>query len=117
MAWPPTWLSTVYFRTAADTLSRVVPAVGIGRETAILFARAGCNLVICARRKEALEEVAQLAKKANQEGGSGKGGEVVAEVVDMSDRAAIKAFVGKLQDLKIDVLVNKSAIALAPSAR
>ncbi|KAK4054444.1 hypothetical protein OIV83_000938 [Microbotryomycetes sp. JL201] len=82
-------------------------SVGIGRETAVLFARAGANLIICARRQDALMETAELAKAANREGGSGQGGEVVTELVDMQDRAAIKAFVDRVKDSKIDILVNK----------
>ncbi|KAM0791399.1 hypothetical protein ACM66B_005860 [Microbotryomycetes sp. NB124-2] len=85
-------------------------SVGIGRETAILFARAGANLIICARRQDALTETAELAKQANKEGGSGKGGEVVTEVVDMQDRAAIKAFVDRVKDTKIDILINNAGL-------
>ena len=32
---------------------------GIGKATAILFAKEGADLVLCARRKEALDEVAE----------------------------------------------------------
>ncbi|KAK4053915.1 hypothetical protein OIO90_003752 [Microbotryomycetes sp. JL221] len=82
-------------------------SVGIGRETAILFAKAGANLIICARRKDSLNETAALAKQANKDGGSGQGGEVVTEVVDMQDRKAISDFVERIKDKQVDILVNK----------
>ena len=36
---------------------------GIGKATAILFAKEGADLVLCARRKEALDEVAEECRK------------------------------------------------------
>jgi 3-hydroxy acid dehydrogenase/malonic semialdehyde reductase len=53
--------------------------------------KAGCDLVLFARRKEELEKVAAACKQANQEGGSGKGGNVKVVVADMTDRKSIDA--------------------------
>lgn len=78
---------------------------GIGAETALLFARAGCNIVLTARRKQQLDEVAALAKKANEEGQTGKGGAVETHVLDMRDRQAIQKFVEGCG--KVDVLVSE----------
>ena len=44
---------------------------GIGKATAILFAKEGADLVLCARRKEALDEVAEECRKYGVPGRSG----------------------------------------------
>lgn len=54
--------------------------------TAILFARAGANVIVSARRADKLKEVAEAAKQANKEGGTGHGGKVHELVMDVSDR-------------------------------
>lgn len=59
---------------------------GIGAATAILFARAGANVIISARRKDQLAKVAEEARKANKEGQTGQGGKVFELVLDVSDR-------------------------------
>jgi hypothetical protein len=59
---------------------------GIGAATAILFARAGANVIISARRKDQLSKVAEEARKANKEGQTGQGGKVFELVLDVSDR-------------------------------
>lgn len=59
---------------------------GIGAATAILFARAGANVIISARRKEQLAKVAEQARQANKEGQTGQGGKVFELVLDVSDR-------------------------------
>jgi short-subunit dehydrogenase len=77
---------------------------GIGRETALLLARRGANLVLTARRESALEEVAGLCRE--------HGVKVVAlpadvgnlEEVDALAREAIAAFG------QIDVWINNAGI-------
>lgn len=78
---------------------------GIGAATAILFARAGANLIITARRQAELDVVAAEAKAANKEGGSGKGGEVITLVLDITDRAAVAAVLEKVPEAsrKVDI--------------
>ena len=44
---------------------------GIGKATAILFAKEGADLVLCARRKEALDEVAEECRKYGVAGVAG----------------------------------------------
>lgn len=60
------------------------PKGGIGAETALLFARAGANLILTARRQAQLDEVATKARES--------GVTVSTHIVDMRDRSAIKAF-------------------------
>ncbi|KAJ9124714.1 hypothetical protein QFC24_003081 [Naganishia onofrii] len=62
---------------------------GIGAATAILFARAGANVIVAARRKEQLSVVAEGCRKANKEGGTGQGGRVVEVVLDVADRRGV----------------------------
>lgn len=77
---------------------------GVGEATALLFAREGANVVISARRKDALDAV---AKKIEAEGGS-----VLAVSADISVDAdcrrlvkeAVKAFG------QVDVLVNNAGV-------
>lgn len=85
---------------------------GIGKETAILFARAGANLILTARRQAQLDEVSVLAKEANKEGGTGKGGNVATLVLDMQDRTAVAGALAQLPEAfrKIDVLVNNAGM-------
>ncbi|CAH7684973.1 hypothetical protein BY996DRAFT_4574527 [Phakopsora pachyrhizi] len=85
---------------------------GIGAATAILFARAGANVLITARREAELEKVKSLAIKANEEGGTGKGGRVDILKLDMKDRSAVDNFLTKIpKDFKsIDILVNNAGL-------
>ena len=73
----------------------------LGRYAALAFAREGANLALCtsARMKE-LREVADAARAL--------GVRVVAEKCDVTDGAAVSAFVGKARDQLggVDVVVN-----------
>lgn len=85
-------------------------ASGIGRETALLLARQGMRLVICDVNAEALEglraEVAAVSEC------------LLAERVDVSDRAAMAAFAEAVhaQVPAVDVLVNNAGVGLAGDA-
>ncbi|KAA1117430.1 hypothetical protein PGT21_007143 [Puccinia graminis f. sp. tritici] len=85
---------------------------GIGAATAILFARAGANLIITARRESVLEQVKQACEKANQDSAVGHGGRVSALVLDMQDPKAIDSFLDRVPSelKKIDVLVNNAGL-------
>lgn len=87
-------------------------AQGIGAATGVLFAQAGCNVVLTARRLDKLEEVKSLALQANEQGGTGQGGKVVAMALDMQDKAAVDGFVDKLPDevKDVDILVNNAGL-------
>ncbi|WVQ85275.1 hypothetical protein IAT38_007440 [Cryptococcus sp. DSM 104549] len=83
---------------------------GIGASTAILFARAGCNVILLARRQAALDEVAKRCKDEGEEGIT-----VFTKTLDVNDRSAVDQLV---PDLKkegfetFDVLVNNAGGAV-----
>lgn len=78
---------------------------GIGKELAITLARRGWDLVIGARRTEALEETARLARA--------EGSSVVAAHLDLADMTSIESFhrQGVAHFPHIDVLVNNAGAA------
>lgn len=57
--------------------------------TAILFAKAGCNVLLVARRAEALAAVKEACISAHKEGSSQFGGNFEAITLDISDRTAV----------------------------
>jgi 3-hydroxy acid dehydrogenase / malonic semialdehyde reductase len=75
---------------------------GIGRSAAIAFAAAGSRLVLCARRRDRLEALAE---------------ELDADVhvveLDVRDRGAVTARLGELPEpfAEVDVLVNNAGLA------
>jgi 3-oxoacyl-[acyl-carrier protein] reductase len=73
---------------------------GIGRSIAMGFANEGCNLVICARGEEALQEAARAIRD--------KGVDVVAVAADVVQEDGAKKVVDQAMDSfqRIDVLVN-----------
>ena len=80
---------------------------GIGKATAMLFAKNGYDLIITARTKEKLEAVAEEIKLLNQE--------VVAVPADTSDRPAVEALISQGLERfgKIDVLVNNAGVCMS----
>lgn len=84
---------------------------GIGKATALLFAKNGYDLIITARTKDKLEAVAEEIR--------GLGRQVLAITTDVSDRSAVEALInlGIERFSKIDVLVNNAGICMsAPMA-
>ncbi len=85
-------------------------SAGIGKETAIRFAKENHRLILCARRKERLETLKnELAQKYNTE--------VLVLTMDVRDKEEVKR---KLQSLEnnwntIDILVNNAGLALGLS--
>ena len=79
---------------------------GIGRSTAIAFAREGCRLLVCARGLEALEELKQTLASAGAP-------EVRAFQLDVQDRSAVEAAIASLPATwsEIDVLVNNAGLS------
>jgi len=75
---------------------------GIGRATALRFAREGARVAICARRQEPLDKTAAEIRKA--------GAEVLAVSADMSQAADIERFIKAVIERfgRIDVLVNNA---------
>src|SRR5271155_4452340 len=79
---------------------------GIGESTAFAFAAEGARLLLCARRKEKIEAVAEqvLAKGAPA---------VHAFALDVRDHAAVAASIAGLpaEWAEIDVLVNNAGLS------
>jgi NAD(P)-dependent dehydrogenase (short-subunit alcohol dehydrogenase family) len=80
---------------------------GIGRETALLAARRGADLVICDVDEAGLGEVDATARAA------GRG--VLARRVDVSDRTQMRDFAAAVHDEvgPVDLLVNNAGVGLA----
>lgn len=77
---------------------------GIGRATAIAFAKQGAKLVVAARRTEEGEETVRLAKQA--------GGEALFFQTDVSKAAEIEALVNKTVEIygRLDYAFNNAGI-------
>ncbi|MFB9388969.1 SDR family oxidoreductase [Streptomyces coeruleoprunus] len=80
---------------------------GIGRATALGFARRGASLVLAARGAEALEAVADACR-------AHKGTRAIAVPTDVADPAAVSALAGRAVRAygRIDVWVNAAAVAV-----
>src|SRR5215468_12695876 len=76
---------------------------GMGRATALGFAREGAKVSICARGEAALNEAAAMIRKEN-------GGEVMTIVADMSKPEDIKRFVNDSAQHfgRLDIIVNNA---------
>jgi NAD(P)-dependent dehydrogenase (short-subunit alcohol dehydrogenase family) len=77
---------------------------GIGRDTAILFAKHGAKVVVTGRRKQEGEETAKLARAA--------GGETLSLQGDVSKTADVQMFVQKTVEKfgRLDVAFNNAGI-------
>jgi hypothetical protein len=77
---------------------------GIGRETALLFARLGARVALLARRRELLEETAQAVRSA--------GGHALVVPADVGDARAARAAIGRVRRAwkHVDVLINNAGI-------
>jgi NAD(P)-dependent dehydrogenase (short-subunit alcohol dehydrogenase family) len=77
---------------------------GIGRATAILFAREGANVLIVGRRLKPLEETAKAIKS--------EGGKVIYQTVDVSKADEVQRMVEETIKAfkKIDILYNNAAV-------
>lgn len=80
---------------------------GIGRATALRFAKEGAKVAICARRIEPLEAVAREIREA--------GGQVLARSVDVMQAEPLKAFVDDVAAHfgRLDILVNNAGTSIA----
>jgi serine 3-dehydrogenase len=79
---------------------------GIGRGCADAFSQRGCRLLLVARRKDRLDELANDLQER-------RGTEVVTTSLDLRDRVAVEDWVGGLSgDWRgIDVLVNNAGLS------
>ncbi|KAF8329176.1 NAD(P)-binding protein [Cantharellus anzutake] len=87
---------------------------GIGAATAVLFARAGSNIILAARRTEALKNVAAACEAAHKQSGHQAGGKFATVQLDVSDRVAVGKLWEKVpNDLRnVDILVNNAGFVL-----
>ncbi len=76
---------------------------GMGRATALGFAREGAKVGICARGQAALDEAAEMIRKATNS-------EVLAMAADMSKAEDIRRFVNETAERfgRLDVIVNNA---------
>ena len=88
-------------------LRRAVVAItgasaGIGRETALAFAREGARVAVCARRTDRLQELAAAIQAA--------GSEALVQAVDVAREDQLNAFVAAVVARfgRLDVLVNNA---------
>ena len=80
---------------------------GIGRATALAFARKGCAVVLAARRREALEEVARECERH-------RGAQALAVPTDVTDAASVDDLARRAVERfgRIDVWVNDAAVTV-----
>ncbi len=80
---------------------------GVGRATAIALAQHGANLVLAARREQALNEVANECEEL--------GGKAMVVVTDVTDATAVKRLAQAAHEFgsKIDVWVNNAGVLAA----
>lgn len=76
---------------------------GIGKATALLFARLGAEVAICGRREEKLAETADLI-------GDTTGRKVMTHVMNIRDADEVERFIGDTHDTLggIDILINNA---------
>lgn len=79
---------------------------GIGKACAQAFARSGAHLVLCARNRVLLEDVAHKIREET-------GVTVYSGVVDVRDRAAVESFFHSLSPAltQSDILINNAGLA------
>jgi NAD(P)-dependent dehydrogenase (short-subunit alcohol dehydrogenase family) len=82
---------------------------GIGRATGLAFAERGAQVVVAARRVDALEELARECQAA--------GGQALAVPTDVTDEAAVTALARRAVERfgRIDIWVNNAGVYLLGS--
>jgi NAD(P)-dependent dehydrogenase (short-subunit alcohol dehydrogenase family) len=94
-------------RRIEDTVTVITGASsGIGRATALAFAKEGGTVVVAARREAALQELAQECEAA--------GGHALAVAVDVTDGQAVEALVPRAIETfgRVDAWINNAAVTL-----
>jgi NAD(P)-dependent dehydrogenase (short-subunit alcohol dehydrogenase family) len=83
---------------------------GLGSRFASVLAAAGARVIICGRRRERLEELAQTI--------SDTGGQAIVEVMDVQDAAALPQRIAELIEIHgvIDILVNNAGVGTSSNA-
>jgi NADP-dependent 3-hydroxy acid dehydrogenase YdfG len=80
---------------------------GIGRASALAFANARARIVICARRKDRLEELVREIREGNPTA------QIHSFVLDVRDRAAVEKAIASLPEewISIDILLNNAGLS------
>src|SRR5437868_9716458 len=80
---------------------------GVGRATALEFARKGATLILAARRRLALDEVVNACKEL--------GGNAMAVTTDITDADAVKRLAATAREFgkAIDIWVNNAGVLAA----
>ncbi|KAI0646988.1 NAD-P-binding protein [Trametes meyenii] len=101
-------------RLVGKTVLVTGASAGIGAATAVLFAKGGSNVILAARRVEALKSVAEACAAAHKESGLQQGGKFAAVKLDVSDRKQIASFLDQVPEelRKVDILVNNAGFVL-----
>lgn len=96
-------LGTVKIELSGQVVIITGAGRGIGKEIAMMSAKAGAKVVLAARSADQLEAAAAEIREA--------GGEALAVPTDVTDNAALKALVKQTIDTfgRVDVLVNNAA--------
>lgn len=89
-------------RLAGKTAVVTGASSGIGKAAAIEFARRGANVVIAARRRELLDEVASICRQ--------NGVQCTTIVADVSNRTECKRLIDSAA--RVDILVNNAGFAV-----
>jgi NAD(P)-dependent dehydrogenase (short-subunit alcohol dehydrogenase family) len=79
---------------------------GLGKETALALANVGCDIVVAARNREALEDVAAAIEQ--------KGRRCLAVPTDITQATDVQRLVDRTVERfrKVDILINNAAIAV-----
>ncbi|CAA7271716.1 unnamed protein product [Cyclocybe aegerita] len=87
---------------------------GIGAATAVLFAKGGANVILLARRADALAKVTEACVDAHKQSGLQQGGKFASVQLDVSDLDEVTALWSKVpQELRdVDILVNNAGFVL-----
>jgi NADP-dependent 3-hydroxy acid dehydrogenase YdfG len=93
-------------RLAGAVVAVTGASSGIGRETALEFARAGARVAVCARRLDRLEALSEAIRAL--------GADCLAMDVDVADAAAVRRFVEAVAARfgRLDVFVNNAGFGV-----
>jgi len=114
----PSFPSAMSIFNASRLLGKTVlitgASSGIGAATAVLFAKAGSNILLLARREDALKTVQQACVAAHEESGLKEGGHFAPIQLDVSDKAAIASLWSKVPSSlrNVDILVNNAGYVI-----